>query len=495
MRDSFMRAAFFAVLLTLVPIQTFGAPGPNIVILTASFGAGHDKAAEKLQSLLRTKDPTAIVEVKNVQEFMFPVVRNTTLNWFNWAQGEAPGLYDRAFEAAMKLGRRINAIGDMPTSKMFRYKQVLQWLQAKNPDVIVSTFPHIVEVLDQFRSNGHFNDTPIGWVHTDNVSAGAGALGYFEREALAVDMAFLPSEAVFKDFQKSGVPVSRMMATGMPLTLTPRPPLTAEQRLTRQRAARVSLGLVADQRTIMIEAGRNGVGNYPLMLGSIVKQANGAPVTVITATGENKRQLEQMEWLANGVGGDRAKEKVLFKRMRPLLKEGVPEAQIRQWIRKGMTAQGVTLKPLGFTPLGEWRLAADIVATKPGGLSTAEMAAEGVPMILRSSMASGQELYNVRNFVAAGLAQENRDEAKIGVQAFEMADDRAYLTDLFANSEKFRAGNKTEEIADWVLTHAALKRDGQFPVRARSGYRSGPLNCLLTKLIRVVAPKPLAIAQ
>lgn len=428
--------------------------GPKILVFSAPYGAGHDKAAQTVQNYIRDQAPDAEVIFKNGQEFMPGYVVDLTQKAFDIGQTKFPKIYTLGFEDYMRKGRKVDHVGQMPMVNSVKLGEFYSWIAKEKPDAILSTWPHAVEWLVALRNKGLLNDVPIGWVHTDSVSDEKAEMGYFEKAARDVDMAFVPSDAIRKEFIAAGVPEDHVTVTGIPVTLKSRPALTLEDRAKIKAAARKELGLNAANKTVMIEAGKNGLGNYPAMIGSILKTYPNEPVTLIAATGANEKQLSEVSWLVEGSKGDAKKESILYSRLKPLLKEGVSKEEIQSWIKNGLPKDRADVRILGFVPLQTWRSAADVVATKPGGLSTAEMASDGIPMILRSELASGQELYNVRKFVEAGLAVEGPKEASVGTQVKEVIGNTEFLNRLYTASENFRKKSRPQDIASWMVDKA-----------------------------------------
>jgi processive 1,2-diacylglycerol beta-glucosyltransferase len=398
-----------------------------------------------VKKLIEERDPSVKVIIKNAQDFMPGQMRSASTKFFNTLQGQLPKTYTWFFEFYMKLGSKVESIGNLPMAQYFDLEALKNYVEEKHPSLVIDTWPHINEAMAYLKKKGQFRDLPVFWVHTDSVASTRGKPEYFEKTALAVNMAYVPSKDVAKKFVELGVPAENVKVSGMPVSLAYRPPMSVEQREARKIAKRKELSL-PDQRTIMIEGGRNGVGNYPLMIGDLAHESGNAPLTIIAGCGENARQLEEVKWLAHGVGNDHKKAKILRNRLKGLRKIGVSKEEIESWIKNGLPDH-VTLKPLGFTPLADWRYASDAVATKPGGLSTAEMASEGIPMVLRAETASGQELHNVRFFVDNQLAVRAVKEIDTARTALELANDSKFLRDLSEKSEEFRASFQLEVIA------------------------------------------------
>ncbi|MFQ5684748.1 MAG: glycosyltransferase [Candidatus Binatia bacterium] len=104
----------------------------------------------------------------------------------------------------------------------------------------------------------------------------------------------------------------------------------------------------------------------------------------------------------------------------PLMQEGHPTYQLvviagrnRELYQRVQALRGASPRPvrvLGFTEgIDEWMRAADLLVTKPGGLTVAEALAAGLPMIFHTSLGGQEEFhkeYVVRHGAGITLNQE-----------------------------------------------------------------------------------------
>ena len=90
---------------------------------------------------------------------------------------------------------------------------------------------------------------------------------------------------------------------------------------------------------------------------------------------------------------------------------------------------------------------ADLYLTKPGGLSTSEAAAKGLPMVLVNAV-SGCEEYNLRYFVQTGLAQTAADPEELADLCIRLLSDPARLEAMGEAAQKLPRKNSAELIYD-----------------------------------------------
>lgn len=93
---------------------------------------------------------------------------------------------------------------------------------------------------------------------------------------------------------------------------------------------------------------------------------------------------------------------------------------------------------------------ADLYLTKPGGLSTSEAAAKGLPMVLVNAV-SGCEEYNLRYFVSSGLADTAAGPEELADLCLRLLSDPERLSAMGEAAQKLPQKNSAE------LIYASLK--------------------------------------
>lgn len=91
--------------------------------------------------------------------------------------------------------------------------------------------------------------------------------------------------------------------------------------------------------------------------------------------------------------------------------------------------------------------------TKPGGLSTSEAAAMGLPMVLIDAVA-GCEAPNLAFFLRRGMAVTADTPAQIAETALAVLRDEGQLARLRAAAENFPSRSAAETIDKWMRNHA-----------------------------------------
>ena len=345
--------------------SAFGtAPSRKIVIFYSSIGHGHISAAQAIQQEIVRLAPDARVILQDIREFMHPLWRwvDERLYWF--IAGNLPESFDALFHALQARGNRVPSLSWL--SNDYPEERVRAFLEAQAPDAILATHYGSAQVLGTLRERGLLAQVSIGWLHTDFFE------GYFPRISKRIARTFLAHPDLESRWLAAGVPPDKVTTSGMPVRVAAADDRTRKMALT-------ALGLAPDAPTVLITSGKEGVGDYALVVESLARHHPG-PLQIIAVCGANARQ------------------QVLLA----TLQKRLPEP--------------VALKVCGLVPHADllvWMRTADLLITKAGGMTPAEAFAAGTPTILLD-VVSGHERENAALFVRLGVAELAGDLVQAG---------------------------------------------------------------------------------
>ena len=126
--------------------------GPRVLILSADIGEGHDLPARVLAAELQAKQPQARVVVADGLRAMGRVIGAIVRDNSRLVLQRAPWLYDLQYWLLSRFppgGWVAGTVG-----RVFGASGLLRLVREHDPDVIVSTYPGVTEVLGQLRRNG-----------------------------------------------------------------------------------------------------------------------------------------------------------------------------------------------------------------------------------------------------------------------------------------------------------------------------------------------------
>src|SRR5690606_20159269 len=170
------------------------------------------------------------------------------------------------------------------------------------------------------------------------------------------DLTFCPPGRAKHDLRRGGVPARRVVASGIPVDPACGDPYDAA-------AAKRLAGLAPDRPTVVLLAGAAGMGPLVAVLTRTARALAGA-ADVVVVCGRNEALRGEVTRAARGLPG---------------------RIVVRGFV----------------SPLLDLLRGADVVVTKPGGLTTSECLALGKPTVFYEA-APGQESANAAHAVALG---------------------------------------------------------------------------------------------
>jgi processive 1,2-diacylglycerol beta-glucosyltransferase len=343
--------------------------------------------------------PDAIVQNLDVLDFTNATFRRLYAKSYLDLVNRAPhvlgyfyDLLDREPSPRKKSDRLRYAVEKLNLHKFLRFLREGSW------DVIVNTHFLPPEMIAGLRSKAEIN-TPQLTVTTD-----------FETHRLWVhqpcDRYFTATEEGAINLAHWGVPPSDITVTGIPIH-------PAFSRPGRRSECRAKHGLADDRPVILQLAGGFGVGPVEKLFDAVL--AAEIPLELVVVTGRNE---------------------VLQERLR---QRAVPS-------RHRVHVVGFT------TQMHELMTAADLVMTKPGGLTTSEALACGVAMVVANPI-PGQESRNSDFLLENAAAIKVNNVATLPYKLTQLLRDPERIAQLKANARTLGKPDAAFRIAraalDW----------------------------------------------
>jgi processive 1,2-diacylglycerol beta-glucosyltransferase len=387
----------------------------KILILHASAGAGHRRAAEALGKGFAAACPEAQVEIRDILEFTPAVFRKTYGERYLEVIKKVPELwgyvYARSDKKALEpLRRRLRSFVNKTNTLEFA-----AFVRAFEPDVVVCTHFMPLEILSRRIRKGKSGASLFCAVTDFAVHA----LWVVEH----VSCYYVAAEEARRQLLRHGQPEDGVRVTGIPID-----PVFARS-LPRAEARR-RLGIDDSLPVVLVLSGGAGVGPMAELVRAV--GASGAACRLLVVAGANAE-----------------------------LKAGAEEAA------RGLS---VPVTVFGFvTTLHELMDAADLIVSKPGGLTTAEALAKGKPMLIVDPI-PGQEQRNCEHLLEAGAAARLFDIADAGYKIGELLADPERLARMGRQAAEIGHPDAAVAIArDIVERHQARRPAPRLPAGLRDG--------------------------
>ena len=327
----------------------------RILIATVTAGGGHNAAAAALEEAWKALRPDDTVERLDLLKFFSPLHKKIYADGYVKFVEHAPELWGMLFSKTddPKLVRRFSKWSRaFPSASRNKFKKHLQTFK---PDAVLCThfLPH--ELLGLLRKNGKAPQPFVTTVVTD-----------FEAHALwmdaCVDLYCVAADETRARLVARGIPAENIVVTGIPIS-------TRFSSKPDPKAVRKAYGLRDDLPVMLVLGGGFGMGPVAEILAELDKAAGQFQTVVVAGRNEKLRR----------------------------------ELAARD--HKHPT------HVLGFSPnMHELMAVAELIITKPGGLTTAEALAMGKPLFILNPI-PGQEAANSDFLLERGAAAKaNRVE-------------------------------------------------------------------------------------
>ena len=369
----------------------------DVLLISAGVGAGHNQAAKAILEGLRLAQPGLPVRQIDALDYVSSFFRAYYADGFAFSMTHLARLYGAGFwltDHPQRPGRGLGERVRLAWERRF-LGRLEQLLLEKRPRLIVHThFLSPPAVSRLIRKHG---------LTSRQIVAVTDIVVHRWWYAEDVDHYFLPAPTGLERLERWGIEPARITVSGMPIHPKWVQPLDREKIYATWRLPR-------DKRIVVL------TGGTIFTCGPIVRIANeilaACPdAAVVVLAGRNKDLLADLS--------------------------RQPHA-------------GTRLFPQGFTDRGHELLEiADVMITKPGGITTAECLSKALPMVLLKPV-PGQEGGNARYFEQEKVALVARSPADIVAAAGKLLSDRALRDAMSANARKlFRYG--TAPIMEYVL--------------------------------------------
>ncbi len=322
----------------------------RVLVLSASAGAGHLRAAEAIEKAIRLRGVASEVQHLDVLKYTNQIFRN---------------LYSKAYielvnKAPEVLGWLYDILDDPSKNDPIRQafdrlnaNPFIRFLERYQPDVAICTHFLPSGIISALKGEGKVQVVNAVVVTDFDVHA-----MWLSRH---VEQYFVALEETKVHLKALGVPDSLVTTTGIPID-----PVFAEQK--DKRAMRRKHGLEPDRFTILVSAGGFGVGPVGHLMQALARLAS--PARVVAVCGRNEAL----------------------------------KAELTETVREFAGQSAVSFTLLGFTTeMDELMSAADLFVCKPGGLTTSESLAKGLPMVVINPI-PGQEERNSDHLLEEGAA-------------------------------------------------------------------------------------------
>lgn len=368
----------------------------KVLILSASAGAGHLRAAEALEKAFRTSGTAEEVRHVDTLAYTNPLFRRmyskAYLDMVNTMPEVLGWLYDQLDKPWKNRPTKqaFEKLNTRPFAKLLRKFQ---------PDVAVCTHFLPAEIIAWMRDKDQL-DCQQATVVTD-----------FDVHAMWLcrrsEHYFVAIDETRAHLQELGIAPERITVSGIPIDPVFSRPADRE-------AIRLKHGLKPGMTTILVSAGGFGVGRVGGLVASLAKLRH--PAQVVAICGRNEEL----------------------------------KAKLDKQVAKIPPESRLAVKVLGFTTeMDELMAASDLIVGKPGGLTTSEALARGLVFVIVNPI-PGQEERNSDHLLEEGAAIRCNNLPVLAYKVDSLLDDPARLASMRANALRLGRPDAARTIVDAI---------------------------------------------
>ncbi|MFO0910088.1 MAG: glycosyltransferase [Isosphaeraceae bacterium] len=385
----------------------------RVLILSASAGAGHLRAAEAVEKAFRQTDGARDVRHLDVLQYTNPLFRNlyskTYLDMVNSMPEVLGWLYDRLDDPHADERLRISF-------EKLNAGPLIRELERFDPEIVVCTHMTPAGIISWLKSKGR-TEARQAIVVTDFDVHALWLCRHYEHYFVAID-------ETRAHLIELGVPESKVTVSGIPID-----PVFAEPK--DATAMRLKHGLDPDpaRTTLLVSAGGFGVGKIDTLLAALMKLKHQAQIVAVCGRNEELRQ------------------------------------QLQARVVDEPADARVKLRPIGFTrEMDELMAASDLIVGKPGGLTTSEALARGLVYVVVNPI-PGQEERNSDHLLEEGAAIRCNNLPVLAYKIDRLLDDPQRLSTMRANARRLGRPTAALDVVARLQTLQSQPKDPPEPMR------------------------------
>jgi len=347
----------------------------KVIVFYASYGGGHLSAARSIHEFIESNYPNVDSELIDCVKYINKTLEKVTTTAYSEMAKKVPQAWGHIYKGADK--GPIATISN--TSNKVMALKLKKLLDEKKPDLVICTHPFASQMCSYLKKKEKV-DVKIATILTDFAVHNQWIVGHEYTEYF-----FVSHLGMKNDLITAGVSPEKIYDTGIPLS---------NKFLLKYNKAEIleSFGLAPNKKTVLFFGGGElGLGKTRTLdiFKSFVRNEN---IQIVAISGKNPKMKENFENFVEEMG------------------------------------RADSVKVLEYTDkVAQLMSISDLVVTKPGGLTTTESLASGLPIVVINPI-PGQEEENA----------EFLEKNKLAIWIKKDDDIEKVLSELFSNPDKMQ---------------------------------------------------------
>lgn len=363
------------------------------LILSASTGAGHNKAAKAVKDALAERNIDA--QIVDSLRFTNKAIDLIISRGYEKSALYTPNAYGKVYRIYDEFKIMTSAEKKMNIFFTYMVHRLKKLIEDKNPSFIIGTHPFPLMAVSKLKDKGEIN-TPIISILTDYTTHSTWIQSH-------VDKYIVGDEFVKCIMAEEGVAPEKIFPYGIPI----------EKSFTKCKDSSIKSALkLSDKFTILMMGGSFGAGNVKKALKELLMSDSDFQIVVVA--GKNYALKEKLEKIA------------------------------------ATSEKRNDIRILGFTDkVSELMYCSDVLITKPGGLTTTEALAAGIPLVIPYYI-PGQEEENLTFLLNNGLCVRTSEKCSLKMIVNFLIQNPERLQRIRENIKLVHKSDSAENIAKLI---------------------------------------------
>ena len=370
----------------------------KVLIFYASYGGGHLNAAKSIENCIKTNYKDMDVEMIDCMKYVNKTIEKVTTAAYREMAKKAPWAWGRIYSDAQK-----GPLAHITTrSNKIMAIKLLKLLREKKPDLIISTHPFGSQMCSYLKRKNKIN-SKIATIMTDFAPHDQWLVGHEYTDY------FFVAHNKMKDYLiNKGISESKVFDTGIPISEN-------FQKQYNKKEIFDKYNLDESKFTILFFGGGEfGLGKTRTVqiFNNFVEETKNNNIQIIAISGKNPKMKSAFEEVVNSNNA------------------------------------GINVKIIEFSnEVPKLMAIANLVVTKPGGLTTSESLASHLPMVVINPI-PGQEEENAEFLESKNIAVwiKKSDDSKEIIES--LLNNKEKISIMKENTKILARPNSTRDICD-----------------------------------------------
>lgn len=371
----------------------------KILICSVTAGEGHNSTAKALRDTY--KEMNVESHVLDTYKYAAPLMAKLISEGYLFVSDKATKVFSAGYSIAEK---RHGGTGEISMARIFNSKytdEMSEFIQSYSPDAIMFTHPFAGLILDVLKQRGELDVPTVGILTDFHFHP------YWE-ECRLCDYVITPDRSLVYQAKRKGFSENAVLPLGIPIN-------GKFAKSQPKDAAREAVGLDPNMKTVLLMGGSMGHGNMAALVRRLDCVDAPEDIQIVSVCGNNESMFEKIEKYRK----KKSKRNILN---------------------------------LGFVNNVDVLMdCADMIITKPGGLTTSEALAKRLPMIIANAI-PGIETRNTSFLLNNGTAMAVTSSTPLEELVYSLLGDdgRPRLDAMLGCIDVLRKPDSAENVCKFV---------------------------------------------